>query len=36
MPHIRAVVFDLDGLMSNTEKIFDLSGNELMRQHGKL
>jgi len=36
MPPIRAVVFDLDGLMFNTEMIFDLSGNELMRRRGKV
>lgn len=35
MPHdIRAVVFDLDGLMFNTEEIFDRTGRELMRRRG--
>lgn len=29
-PEIRAVVFDLDGLMLNTEDIFDLAGRELL------
>ena len=27
---VKAVVFDLDGLMLNTEDIFELSGQELM------
>lgn len=31
---IQAVVFDLDGLMFNTEDIFDLSGNELLSRRG--
>jgi HAD superfamily hydrolase (TIGR01509 family) len=31
---IRAVVFDLDGLMFNTEDVFDLAGNELLRRRG--
>lgn len=31
---IRAVVFDLDGLMFNTEDVFDLSGDELLRRRG--
>jgi len=31
---IRAVVFDLDGLMFNTEEIFDRTGIELMRRRG--
>lgn len=34
-PQIQAVVFDLDGLMFNTEDIFDLAGKELMRRRGK-
>lgn len=35
-PVIRAVVFDLDGLMVNTEEVFHLTGNELLRRRGKL
>ena len=31
---IRAVVFDLDGLMFNTEDVFDLAGHELLRRRG--
>ncbi len=31
---IQAVVFDLDGLMFNTEEIFDNTGCELMRRRG--
>ncbi|MEZ6122027.1 MAG: HAD family phosphatase [Planctomycetaceae bacterium] len=34
MPRIRAVVFDLDGLMLNTEDIFDLAGRELLARRG--
>lgn len=34
-PVIRAVVFDFDGLMFNTEEIFNLSGRELLRRRGK-
>ena len=33
---IRAVVFDLDGLMFNTEMIYDQVGEELLRRRGKL
>jgi beta-phosphoglucomutase-like phosphatase (HAD superfamily) len=33
-PSIRAVVFDLDGLMLNTEDIFDHAGRELMQRRG--
>ena len=33
-PSIRAVVFDLDGLMLNTEDIFELAGVELMARRG--
>ncbi len=33
---IKAVAFDLDGLMFNTEDIFDLAGKELMRRRGKV
>ncbi len=32
---IHAVVFDLDGLMFNTEAVFDRSGRELLRRRGK-
>jgi HAD superfamily hydrolase (TIGR01509 family) len=32
---IRAVVFDLDGLMFNTESVFTLAGTELLRRRGK-
>ncbi len=31
---IRAVVFDLDGLLVNTEDLYEKSGNELLSQHG--
>jgi HAD superfamily hydrolase (TIGR01509 family) len=31
---IQAVVFDLDGLMFNTEDVFDLSGHELLQRRG--
>ncbi len=31
---IRAVVFDLDGLMFNTEMIFNQTGTELLRRRG--
>ncbi len=34
-PPIRAVVFDLDGLMFNTEEIFRQTGTELLRRRGK-
>ena len=33
-PTIRAVVFDMDGLMLNTEDIFELAGVELMARRG--
>ncbi len=33
---IRAVVFDLDGLMFNTEEVFHRSGTELLRRRGKV
>jgi HAD superfamily hydrolase (TIGR01509 family) len=36
LPTIRAVVFDFDGLMFNTEEIFNLSGKELLRRRGKV
>jgi HAD superfamily hydrolase (TIGR01509 family) len=32
---IQAVVFDLDGLMFNTEEIFNLVGAEMLRRRGK-
>ena len=35
LPTIKAVVFDFDGLMFNTEEIFNLSGKELFRRRGK-
>jgi HAD superfamily hydrolase (TIGR01509 family) len=31
----RAVVFDLDGLMVNTEQLYQLVGTELLRRRGK-
>jgi HAD superfamily hydrolase (TIGR01509 family) len=31
---IKAVVFDLDGLMFNTEDVFDVAGDELLRRRG--
>lgn len=31
---IKAVVFDLDGLMFNTEEVFNRSGRELLRRRG--
>lgn len=31
---IKAVVFDLDGLMLNTEDIFDLAGRQLLERRG--
>jgi HAD superfamily hydrolase (TIGR01509 family) len=34
-PAIKAVVFDFDGLMFNTEEIFNLSGRELLRRRGR-
>lgn len=33
-PAIKAVVFDLDGLMFNTEDIYELAGQELLRRRG--
>ncbi len=33
-PEITAVVFDLDGLMFNTEMIFNKTGTELLRRRG--
>ena len=34
MPIPRAVVFDMDGLMFNTEEVYTLVGTELMRRRG--
>ena len=34
-PAIKAVVFDLDGLMFNTEEVFNRSGRVLLRRRGK-
>ncbi len=34
MSGIRAVVFDLDGLMFNTEEIYNETGTELLRRRG--
>ena len=33
-PQIRAVVFDMDGLMLNTEDVFDLAGKQLLERRG--
>lgn len=33
-PSIKAVVFDLDGLMLNTEDVFGLSGRQLLARRG--
>jgi len=35
IPSISAVVFDLDGLMLNTEDVFELAGQELLQRRGK-
>lgn len=34
MPPLRAVVFDLDGLMFNTEELYQQVGSELLRRRG--
>ena len=34
MPQIRAVVFDMDGLMFNTEEVYTEVGSRLMRRRG--
>lgn len=34
-PEIRAVVFDMDGLMLNTEDVFDLAGKQLLERRGR-
>jgi len=36
LPTIKAVVFDLDGLMVNTEDIFNEVGHEVLRRRGKV
>ena len=33
-PQIRAVVFDMDGLMLNTEDVFELAGRQLLERRG--
>ena len=33
-PTIRAVVFDMDGLILNTEDVFDLAGQQLLERRG--
>ena len=33
-PGIRAVVFDMDGLMLNTEDVFELAGRQLLERRG--
>lgn len=33
-PQIKAVVFDMDGLMLNTEDIFEISGRQLLERRG--
>ena len=32
---IRAVVFDLDGLMLNSEELYDRTGSEVLRRRGR-
>jgi HAD superfamily hydrolase (TIGR01509 family) len=34
-PPIHAVVFDLDGLMFNTEDLYDQTGSEVLRRRGR-
>jgi HAD superfamily hydrolase (TIGR01509 family) len=34
IPRLRAVVFDFDGLMVNSEDVFEVVGQELMRRRG--
>lgn len=36
MPPVRAVVFDLDGLMFNTEELYQQVGAELLRRRGHI
>ena len=33
---LRAVVFDLDGLLFNTEELYQFVGGELLRRRGKV
>jgi HAD superfamily hydrolase (TIGR01509 family) len=33
---LRAVVFDLDGLIANTEDLYELAGDEILGRRGKL
>lgn len=35
-PRIRAVVFDLDGLMFNTEELYNHVGREILRRRGRV
>lgn len=35
-PDIRAVVFDLDGLISNTEDLYEQAGETVLRRRGKI
>lgn len=35
MPAPRAVIFDMDGLMLNTEELYTLAGSELLRRRGR-
>src|SRR5688572_11111406 len=35
LPSVRAVVFDLDGLMFNTEELYQQVGSELLRRRAK-
>ncbi len=34
MPHPRAVIFDMDGLIFDTENIYTMAGTELLRRRG--
>ena len=34
IPQIKVVVFDMDGLMFNTEDVFEIAGAELVRRRG--
>ena len=36
VPFVQAVVFDMDGLMFNTEVVFNATGTELLRRRGKV
>jgi beta-phosphoglucomutase-like phosphatase (HAD superfamily) len=33
--HIRAVIFDMDGLMIDTESLYWAAGREVARRYGK-